>query len=278
MIAGIDIGSTTTKAVTVDSASNQILNLVTTKANDAVTSATGALGKMILENNITMSDIEKIMITGVGASKINQNIFGIPTIKVNEIQAVGIGGMYLGSGLGEALSKNGEIIIANIGTGTAIIDASPTKIEHIGGTGLGGGTIIGLGKRFLGMSDYTEIVSMAEKGSLNNVDLLMEDIMDTSLSFLSAKSTAANFAKMLDTATDEDIAIGLINMVYQVIGVLSVFAARNKGASSVLVTGSGSGNMLGREVFKVITGLYGTQFEYPEHPEYSTAIGAALHK
>jgi type II pantothenate kinase len=272
MIAGIDIGSTTTKAVTISSGpgleARRVLHKVKTRAADPVTSATGAFGKMIMENNIGMGEVKRIMITGVGAARLKSDIFGIPTERVDEIHAVGIGGFYLA---GEK-----DIIITNIGTGTAIIDAGPGSISHIGGTGLGGGAIIGMGKRFLGLSDYDEILTLARSGDLTQVDLIMSDIMDTGMSFLNSNSTAANFAKMLDTASNSDIALGLVNMVYQVIGVLSVFAARNKGTKSVLVTGSGSGNLLGREVLKVITGLYGIEFVYPPDAEYTTAIGAGL--
>ncbi len=72
MIIGIDIGSTTTKAVSIED--GRLTRKVKTKAADAVTAATGALGKIVLENGIKMSDIEKIKITGAGASKIKDNI------------------------------------------------------------------------------------------------------------------------------------------------------------------------------------------------------------
>jgi type II pantothenate kinase len=268
MIIGIDIGSTTTKAVSIEFDRNQIIKKVKTKAEDVITSATGALGKMLVENNIKISDIERIMITGAGASKLNTDLFGIPTEKVDEIQAIGIGGMFL--------SGKDDIIIANIGTGTAIIDARPDSISHLGGSGVGGGTILGLSKKLLSMGDFNGIMELAERGNLNQVDLLMEDIMDMTLSFLNPESTASNFGKMLDTARNEDIALGLLNMVYQVIGMLAVFAAKTKNTDKVIVTGNGSGNPIGKKVLQVITGLYSVYFEYPQDAEYTTAIGAGL--
>jgi len=62
--------------------------------------------------------------------------------------------------------------------------------------------------------------------------------METDLSFLNKETTVANFAKMSDHAGSEDIALAIINMVYQVIGMLSVFAARAKGLKQVIVTGN----------------------------------------
>jgi type II pantothenate kinase len=81
---------------------------------------------------------------------------------------------------------------------------------------------------------------------------------------------------MLDGAKKEDIALGLINMVYQVIGMLSVFSAKSRNTDKVVVTGNGSGNLIGRRILGEITSMYKVHFEYPENAEYTTAIGAAL--
>ncbi|MDR0562239.1 MAG: pantothenate kinase [Spirochaetaceae bacterium] len=268
MIIGIDIGSTTTKAVSADS--GRVIDKIKTKAMDAVTSATGALGKMLVEHDIKIDQIEKIMITGAGSTKIRNDLFGIPTEKIDEITAIGVGGMFL--------SKRENIIIANIGTGTAIIEAKKDLISHLGGSGVGGGTILGLSKLLLLTSNFNGIMKLAESGNLNQVDLLLEDIMETDISFLRREATASNFGKMLDTARHEDIALGIVNMVYQVIGMLSVFAARSKGIDRVIVTGNGSGNQIGKEILSFITGMYGITFDYPTDAEYTTAIGAALSK
>jgi type II pantothenate kinase len=246
----------------------EVIKKLKTKAFDAVTSATGALGKMILEESITLQDIEKIVITGVGSSKINNNIFGIPTVKIDEITAIGIGGMYL--------AKQENIIIANIGTGTAIIEANREKIVHYGGSGVGGGTIVGLSKKMLGIENIDMVIELASLGDLGKVDLLVEDITDKDLSFLNRETTAANFGKMLETSGKSDVALGIINMVYQVIGVLSVFAARSKNITKVVITGNGSNNPIGQNILAHITEMYGVTFEYPKDAEYATAIGAGF--
>jgi len=266
MIIGIDIGSTTTKAVSIED--GKLTGNIKTRAQDAVTAATGAFGKIVSENGIKIEDVKKIFITGAGSSKIKNDIFGIPTKRVNEIDAIGTGGMYL--------SKMSNIIITNIGTGTVILEAGNKGIVHFGGTGVGGGTILGLGKKLLQITEFADIMELAKTGVLNHVDLLLGDITDTSISFLNPESTAANFGKMLDTATPADIALAIINMVYQVIGVLSVFAARARNTQQVVVTGNGSKNPIGKKIFTGITEMYGIEFIYPEYAEYTTAIGAGL--
>jgi type II pantothenate kinase len=174
------------------------------------------------------------------------------------------------------LSGMNNIIIANIGTGTAIIEANERGISHFGGSGVGGGTIIGLAKKLLPTAEFSGIIKLAQTGNLSRVDLLLEDIMDTDISFLNRETTAANFAKMSDNASSGDIALAIINMVYQVIGVLSVFAARAKNIKQVIVTGNGSDNKLGQKVLANITSLYGIEFIYPADAEYTTAVGAGL--
>ncbi|MCL2441048.1 MAG: pantothenate kinase [Treponema sp.] len=271
MIIGIDIGSTTTKAVSVEN--GKVTGRVKARAQDAVTAATGAFGKIVLENNIKITSIEKIKITGAGASKIKDDIFGIPTSRVNEIDAIGIGGMFL--------SGMNNIIITNIGTGTVIIEAGDKGIFHFGGSGVGGGTILGLAKRLLPTAEFGGILELAKTGKLNQVDLLLGDITDTSISFLNGECTASNFGKMLDTASPQDVSLAIINMVYQVIGMLSVFAAKAKNSGSnevcrVIVTGNGSKNVIGQKVLLGISEIYGIEFVYPDYAEYTTAIGAGL--
>ena len=266
MIVGIDVGATITKAVVV--AGGRLERKVKTRAADAVTAATGAFGKLLMENGISIAAVEGIRITGVGAARIGNDIFGIPTSRVDEIKAIGTGGMFL-SGLD-------GIVIANLGTGTAIVEAGSGGIAHLGGSGVGGGTIVGLARRLLPSAEFPEIVRLARGGDLGSVDLLLGDIMDTEMGFLSKKTTVSNFGKMSDGASNEDVALAIVNMVFQVIGMLAVFAARAKGSPRVIVTGNGSGNPVGQKVLAEISAMYGTEFVYPADAEYTTAVGAAL--
>jgi len=268
LILGIDIGSTTTKADSIEN--GRFTRKIKTRASDAVTAAAGAFGKIVLENGIKIDAVEAIMITGAGAAKINDNIFGIPTRRVNEIEAIGIGGMFLSGMKG--------IIITNIGTGTVIIEAGDKGISHFGGSGVGGGTILGLAKKLLPTAEFNGIMELAETGNLDQVDLLLEDIMDSDISFLNRGTTVANFGKMQSSAGPGDVALAILNMVYQVIGILSVFAARARNTKKVIVTGNGSGNHIGQKILSSITDMYGIEFIYPENAEYTTAVGAGLYK
>ncbi|MBN2667370.1 MAG: pantothenate kinase [Bacteroidales bacterium] len=265
MVIGIDIGSTTTKVAAMNGGTDIIK--MKTRAVDAITSATGAFGKLLVENHLNLSSIERINITGVGAPKIPGNLFGITTNRIDEMTAIGTGGRYL--------AKKDRIIISNIGTGTAILEVDNGRITHLGGTGVGGGTIIGLAREMLNTSDFDTIMSYAAMGNVRNVDLHIGDIAESNIGFLNKEYTASNFGKVVETATKEDLAAGILNLTFQVIGMVSVFAAKSKNNDTVVVTGNGSNNVIGQKILASISKMYNIHFEFPADAEYATAIGAA---
>lgn len=80
IVIGIDVGISTTKIVGVDHKGN-IIAPIRIKATDPITSLYGAFGKYLHDNQITLSQVEKVMLTGVGAAYINEPIYGLPTEK-----------------------------------------------------------------------------------------------------------------------------------------------------------------------------------------------------
>ena len=143
VIIGIDIGGSTTKIVGFNAESQSkeptLIEPIFVKATDPITSIYGAFGKFTSQNNLGLSDIEKIMITGVGASFLAQPIYGCDCEVTPEFKSIGIGGLYL-SGLNEA-------IIGSLGTGTAFVHAKRGfEPDYLGGTGMGGGTLMDFGR------------------------------------------------------------------------------------------------------------------------------------
>lgn len=84
------------------------------------------------------------------------DVYGLPTTKVTEFDALGTGGLYL-TGLEET-------VVGSIGTGTVFVHAGPDGIQHIGGSAVGGGTLVGLSSRLFGIRDVEVIADMAETG------------------------------------------------------------------------------------------------------------------
>src|SRR5271156_3095774 len=85
MIVGIDIGGSTTDAVILE---NGAISVVTIEANDPVAAAAGALGKIVGNLGLNLSDIECVAATGAGSRALGDHLFGRPVVKVNEFTAI----------------------------------------------------------------------------------------------------------------------------------------------------------------------------------------------
>jgi type II pantothenate kinase len=266
MIVGLDIGGSTTKIVGYN---GQILiDPLSVEANDPVASASGALGKFLFSNNLSIREIKLIRMTGAGASYIKEEILGIPVQKVQEFIALGCGGLHL-TGLEKA-------VIVSMGTGTALVKAHGNCISHIGGTGVGGGTILGLSKAMLNLSDFNNIINLATEGDLSLVDLSIGDITSGDIGNLPSTLTASNFGKMSDKAEKNDLLKGIINMVFQVIGMMAVMAAKVEKDRNIVMTGKLAKVEQAQRIFNELSKLYKVNFHTPEYAEYCTAIGAAI--
>ncbi|MDR1735255.1 MAG: type II pantothenate kinase [Oscillospiraceae bacterium] len=266
IVIGVDVGGSTTKIVGF-SPEGGLSGALQVRASDQITSMYGAVGHFMRERALSLDDVEKFVLTGVGASFINENIYGVPTFKTDEFQAIGRGGLYL-SGLKKAL-------VASMGTGTAFVRASGDEIVHIGGSGVGGGTLTGLSSALLDTDKIAAILDLAEKGRIENIDLSVKDILAGDIPSLPPDLTAANFGNVSSTASKADFALGIINMVFQTVGLMAAFALRDDEIKSVVLTGSLAEFPQAREVFPRIGGIYGLNFVIPANAVYATAIGAA---
>ena len=270
IILGIDVGGSTTKIVGMRQ-DRTLISTMMVKAYDQLTSLYGALGNFMDTNRLPLSDVERIYITGVGSSYLNGDIYGIPTFRVEEFSAIGKGGLWL-SGLDQA-------VVISMGTGTAFVQADSSGFTHIGGSGVGGGTLIGLGCRMTNADDFESLCRLADSGSLKNVDLTIGAISKENISTLNAEITAANFANLNSLTTENDIALGLVNMVLQTIFTLGVFAARATSIPDgpIILIGSLTDLKQIDSTREAFSALYPNSFILPPHAAFATAIGAALH-
>jgi type II pantothenate kinase len=266
IVIGLDIGGSTTKIIGLQN--DQLLGTLLVRASDPVASAFGAFGKFINENNIDLKTIERVMVTGVGASYLSGSLFGRPTIRTPEFQAIGLGGLYV-SGLEKA-------IVVSMGTGTAFVSARGRRVEHIIGSGVGGGTLLGLSNRMINVRDFNMFTDLAETGDLAHIDLAIGDITQDEIPGLSSDTTASNFGKVTDTATASDIAMGIVNLVFQSVGTAAVLSARISMIDEIVFTGNLTLVSQGKKVLASFSSLYGVRILVPEHAEFATAIGAAL--
>lgn len=266
---GIDIGGSTTKIVGFQkiNGENRLIEPLFVRAADPLTSLYGAFGKFTALSGLTIGDISQVAVTGVGAGHMMGNIYNLPCVQVEEFRAIGLGGLYL-SGLDEA-------IVVSMGTGTAMVYAREgCPMEYLGGTGVGGGTLVGLSKLLLKMDSIEHIQALCEEGDLSNIDLRIGDIMKGGS--MNAEMTAANFGNVSDIATKGDIALGLTNMIFETVGMIAIFAARSRGVRDIVLTGNLSDHAYAGQMFARLSEMFGVNFIIPRHSAFATVIGSAL--
>ncbi len=263
---GLDVGGSTTKIVGMDN-ENIIYKSITT-AGDPVTSAYGALGKLINDLKISIDDIDGIYITGVGSGFPAAPMLGIETITVDEFKSSGLGGLFL--------AKLDKAVVVSMGTGTAYLKAEYPNVTHIIGSGVGGGTIVGLANSMTGIDNPEKLSDLATGGDINKVDLTIGDISKAEIPGLAKHVTASNFGKAADDLTGEDKVIGVFNLVYQSIGTMSVLASRVVGIDDVVFTGQLTTFKECKKSFELFRELYSANFIIPEDAVFATAIGACL--
>ncbi len=260
MIIGIDVGGTNTQGVLFDG-----------KVLKAKCSVEGNQPRHAVECYRHLGKKAKggcsVVLTGGGSRKVSRRNFPVPFTTVGEIDAIGKGGEYL--------SGKSSIFVASIGTGTAFVSVRDGEPKHLGGTGVGGGTIYGLSSLMLrGSPDDAE--RLARKGS-GSMDLTVKDIVGSGIGRIPAKATASNFGKACRRWGRAEISHSMLKMVGETIGVMSYFAARTVGQeNSMVMCGRVALNKTVKEKITYTVKLMGGKAEFPKDAEYCAAIGAAL--
>lgn len=269
-IIGIDVGGSTTKIVGFDRKTKKLIPPQFVRATDPVTSVYGAFGKFTSENKLALSDVQKVLITGVGASRIDGNIYSLPCEFVSEFESIGRGGLYI--------TDLPRAVVVSMGTGTALVYAEQDKTPvYLGGTGVGGGTITGLAKRLLNIEVIDHLQDLAQDGSLANIDLRIGDIADASYpDSMRLDMTASNFGHLSDLASNSDIALGIFNMVFETVAMVALFAARSQNCRDIVMTGQLSGLRYARDIFPRLSEMFNVNFIIPENARFATVIGSAL--
>ena len=187
---------------------------------------------------------------------------------LNEFDCLAQGGLFLAS-LKTA-------IVVSCGTGTAVVLAKKGQpAQHLGGTGIGGGTLTGLGRLLLGTNSPEKIFKLAQTGNRTQVDLTVGDILGTGIGLLPPQATAANFAK-LNSIKKPDLAQGLVGMVSETIGVVACLATQSVQQKRLVFVGRLSTAPLIQTYLQTVCHLFHLSPIFPPDAHYATALGAAL--
>ena len=257
MILGLDIGISSTK-----------LALLEGDGRIADTGIwEGTFSPEILCGRSGFSGIEKVALTGVGGKSLGDSLCGIPAVKVDEFDA--------NAAAGRIVRPSGKCIVVSMGTGTSFVLLDGEKSEHLGGSALGGGTLISLFHLAVPGGDWALLRSLAPKGDLSRVDIQIGDVCTEGVPGLPPDITASNLGKATMNSCREDLTAGLVNIVLQNIGVMACLAGKARGVRDFVLIGRLASLPLADRIFARLETLHGVRFIIPELPEYMTAAGAA---
>ena len=233
-----------------------------------------SLLKKLLPDIDFKSDVNFLAVTGGKHLNLGNKIDSTKIIHVNEIDAVGEGAMNL-----SGLSDKSPTIIVSAGSGTACILAQGGSFVHCSGTGVGGGTVLGLSKLLLGTTNPVEIAELAKAGNESGVDLILEDVVSGPIGELPSDTTAVNFGKISKIDSEiskQDIAAGIVNLVGQTAARIATSVATTFNAKEIVVVGrSPSFNGL-KNSLEQAASIMGFSPHFPNNGEYASALGALL--
>jgi type II pantothenate kinase len=264
---GVDVGATLAKIALRTPERGLEFRLAPAAELDSVAALLGEAGP------------ERVGVTGGGAAELARRLGGAP-IPVNEFAAWGAGAKALLEGQGGAPAD--RYLLVSVGTGTSVMLADGMAVQRVGGTALGGGTIVGLGALLLGTRSFAELVALAAKGDRRRVDLLVSDIYRPGEIPLAGDLTAANFGKadrrLGEDAPDRaDVAHALMGLVAENVALICAGVGAALQVRTVVFGGSTlRANAPLVEILAQITGFTGTHPTFLAEGEFAGALGALL--
>ena len=162
-------------------------------------------------------------------------------LQVTELEAWARGADRLLRELGQCADD--PYLLVSLGTGCSAMRVGPESATRVGGTALGGGTILGLGAALVGTREFSELTALAAKGDRRKVDLLVGDIAGGANIPLPRELNAASFAKLACAdlhaqAESRDLAHAIMGMVGENVGIICSGLARNAGVGRIVYGGS----------------------------------------
>ena len=259
---GVDVGSSLTKLAVRDFRGRTTFKLL----------AKGALDEVA--QTVTQARPLALGLTGGGAPRLAK-MLDFSSVQVCEFTAWGAGANHL---LPES-HENEAFLLVSLGTGTSVMLVEGTNVRRMGGTALGGGTILGLGAALCGSPDFATTCKLAGQGSRNSVDLLVRDIYPELDSPLKGDLTASAFGRLgrgrSEGVDQADMAASVMRLVGENVALISGGLAHRAGVQRIVYGGSTlRDNPVLANVLSEITAMLGLKAAILKDGEFAGAVGA----
>ena len=228
---GVDVGATLAKLAVRSSEGELHFDLT-----DA-----GALGD--LASRIQALPSGPLGLTGCGAALLEARL-DVESRRCLEFDAWGRGANFLLARQQQTVQA--PYLLVSVGTGTSMLRVDAEGTSRLGGTALGGGTIMGLCHALPEAGDYRALCELARQGRRDRVDLLIEHVYPEGVAGLPPQATAASFGLLARKASTtngpanrpEDFAAAVIGLVGENVALQSCAVAQAAELSSVVYGGS----------------------------------------
>ena len=243
------------------------------QAVDQVRQALAVVGDAVKPGSQSLQTYEEgqgalqIGVTGGHYRDLPDVLDGYCLIKVDEMMALGLGGL--------AAAQRDAGLVVSAGTGTAMVAARGEAVEHVTGSAVGGGTLLGLSRLLLGTVDVKEIDRLALAGDAAEVDIMLTEAVGGEVGRLPANANAVNLGKLIDGGDfrREDLAAGLVRLVAQVIAVIAINAADASGMADIIMIGHTMDLRSVQNEITLVGEFYKRDFIMPKDPGFATARG-----
>lgn len=233
--------------------------------------------QVLAAGGLAPEELSHLAVTGGRHQNLPPRIAECVLLHVGEVEAIGRGGQALA---GYGPEDDAPVLVVSAGSGTAIVEARGTSYTHISGTGVGGGTLLGLARLLLHTTDPHEINALAQTGDPNRADLALRDVVGGPIGHLPPEATAVNFGRLgrrpVPGLSRADLAASLVTLVGQVIGLIAVNAARARAIEHLVVIGHLVDMPVIRRVLNQVGDIYNLDFTIPPQSGRATALGALL--
>jgi type II pantothenate kinase len=262
---GVDVGATLAKLVTRAGDGPLRFRFVPSQAIERAAREVERLGP------------DRLGLTGAGAPELAR-LLGLDTTPLNEFDAWRVGARALLARQGVPLGERD--LVVSLGTGTSVLLVEPQGATRVGGTALGGGTLLGLGAALAGTADFEELVTLAAEGDRRNVDLLVSDIYRSGTLPLPGDLNASSFAKLGRGRWDEpadrrDLAHALMGLVGENVALICGGLAALTQAKRVVFGGATLRNNAAlREILAELIATWGREVIFLKDGEFAGAVGA----
>ena len=258
---GIDVGATLCK-IAVDAGGERFAVLP-------------SAGLAAVRAHVAAAGPARIVATGGGAVALGERIAGVAVEVVAEFEALARGVRHLAGEAALVLPE--RALVVSIGTGTSIVRLDDGPAVRVGGTAVGGGTMLGLAYRLHGTARFVEVVALAAAGDRRRVDLLVGEVYAGAAAPAVLRDlTASNFAKC-EANSREDLAHAIVGLVGETVALLAGALARAEDVRAVVYCGTTlADNEPLAVIVRAITHHFGHEAVLLPHGGFAGALGCLL--